>query len=72
MGTDDGPEWLTRQQFADALQVHPKTVSRWIAADSEMRVQRLGPAGHRVRVHRSELERRRPGRTAAEDTPAAV
>jgi hypothetical protein len=28
VGTDDGPEWLTRKQFVDALQVHPKTMSR--------------------------------------------
>lgn len=52
------PEWLTRAQFAALLQVHPKTVSRWIAADPSMRVQRLGPTGHRVRIHRSEVERR--------------
>ncbi len=56
------PEWLTRAQFAALLQVHPKTVSRWIAADPSMRVQRLGPTGHRVRIHRSELDR---ARTAA-------
>jgi hypothetical protein len=72
VGTDDGPEWLTRKQFADALQVHPKTVSRWIAADLEMRVQRLGPAGHRVRVHCSELERRRPTRSPIGDTTATA
>ncbi|WP_432034450.1 helix-turn-helix domain-containing protein [Streptomyces antibioticus] len=53
------PEWLTRAQFAALLQVSPKTVSRWIAADPSMRVQRLGPTGHRVRVHRSELDRDR-------------
>jgi len=58
--TDDAPEWLTRKQFAAALQVHPKTVSRWIAANPMMRVQRLGPTGHSVRIHCSELERRRP------------
>ncbi|MCC3654745.1 helix-turn-helix domain-containing protein [Streptomyces sp. S07_1.15] len=73
MGTDNhGPEWLTRQQFADALQVHPKTVSRWIAADSTMRVRRLGPTGHRVRIHRSELERRHPGMSPIGDTTASV
>jgi hypothetical protein len=58
--TVTAPEWLTRAQFAAALQVHPRTVSRWIAADTTMRVQRLGPTGHRVRIHRSELERRAP------------
>ncbi|MFJ8607348.1 helix-turn-helix domain-containing protein [Streptomyces sp. NPDC093675] len=72
MGTDDGLEWLTRKQFADALQVHPKTVSRWIAADPEMRVQRLGPTGHRVRVHRSELERRHSGMSPIGDTRATA
>ncbi|MFJ9149135.1 hypothetical protein ACIRP7_13900 [Streptomyces sp. NPDC102270] len=74
MGTadDDGPEWLTRAQFAAALQVHPKTVSRWIAADPDMRVQRLGPTGHRVRVHRSELERRRSGMSPIGDTTATA
>ncbi len=50
-------EWLTRAQFAAALQIHVVTVSRWMAADPEMRVRRLGPHGHRVRIHRSELER---------------
>jgi hypothetical protein len=55
----ESPEWLTRAQFAAALQVSTRTVSRWIAADPTMRVQRLGPTGHRVRVHRSEVERSR-------------
>lgn len=74
MGTDNGPEWLTRAQFAAALQVDLKTVSRWIAADPEMRVQRLGPTGHRVRVrvHRSELERRRSGMSPIGDTTATA
>ncbi|MCG6496624.1 helix-turn-helix domain-containing protein [Kitasatospora sp. A2-31] len=62
---DDAPEWLTRAQFAALLQVHPKTVSRWIASDPTMRIQRLGPAGHRVRIHRSELDRGRPRADAA-------
>lgn len=56
----DTPEWLTRKQFAALLQVHPDTVSRWISASPEMRVQRLGPNGHRVRIHRCEVDRRRP------------
>lgn len=56
--TTDGPEWLTRKQVAEALQVHPGTVSRWISQDPTMRVQRLGPTGHHVRIHRSELQRR--------------
>lgn len=72
MGTDDGPEWLTRKQFADALQVTPKTVSRWIAADPQMRIQRLGPTGHRIRVHRSELERRRSETSPIGDTAATA
>lgn len=55
---DDGPEWLTRAQVAAALQVHVVTVSRWISTDPDMRVRRLGPNGHRVRIHRSEVERR--------------
>lgn len=62
------PEWLTRAQFAAALQVHVGTVSRWIAADASMRVRRLGPTGHRVRIHRSELDHRRSFDT---QTPAA-
>lgn len=55
---DQRLEWLTRAQFAALLQVHPKTVSRWIAADATMRIRRLGPTGHRVRIHRSEVDRR--------------
>ncbi|MDV9191580.1 hypothetical protein R6L23_25805 [Streptomyces sp. SR27] len=55
---DDGREWLTRSQFAAALQVHVTTVSRWISSDPTMRIQRLGPTGHRVRIHRSEVSRR--------------
>ncbi|MEF9908628.1 helix-turn-helix domain-containing protein [Streptomyces flavovirens] len=66
---DDTPEWLTRAQVAAALQVHVVTVSRWISTDPDMRVRRLGPNGHRVRIHRSEVERRltapAPQRTAA-------
>ncbi|MFE9783656.1 DNA-binding protein [Streptomyces sp. NPDC005775] len=59
MGTaDDGQEWLTRAQVAAALQVHVVTVSRWISTDPDMRVRRLGPNGHRVRIHRTEVERR--------------
>ncbi|MFJ9745740.1 helix-turn-helix domain-containing protein [Streptomyces chartreusis] len=56
---DSTPEWLTRTQFADLLQVHVGTVSRWITSDTGMRVKRLGPNGHRVRIHRSELDRDR-------------
>ncbi|MFJ5638137.1 helix-turn-helix domain-containing protein [Streptomyces sp. NPDC093223] len=73
MGTaDDGPEWLTRAQFAAALQVHVGTVSRWIAADPDMRVKRLGPNGHRVRIHRSELERRHSETSPIGDTTATA
>ncbi|WP_329326717.1 hypothetical protein [Streptomyces sp. NBC_01689] len=61
----EAQEWLTRAQFAAALQVNPKTVSRWIAADPTMRVKRLGPTGHRVRIHCSELERDRTAAAAA-------
>jgi excisionase family DNA binding protein len=68
--TDEGPEWLTRKQFAAAVQVHVGTVSRWIAADPEMRVQRLGPTGHRVRIHRSEVDRHRTGTSPIGDTTA--
>ncbi|MFC8389900.1 helix-turn-helix domain-containing protein [Streptomyces sp. NPDC057238] len=73
MGTaaDEGPDWLTRAQFAAALQVHVGTVSRWIAADPDMRVKRLGPNGHRVRIHRSELERR-SGMSPIGDTTASA
>ncbi|KOU99097.1 helix-turn-helix domain-containing protein [Streptomyces sp. XY533] len=56
--TDDAPEWLTRKQFAAALQVSVTSVSRWINADPTMRIQRLGPTGHQVRIHRSEVSRR--------------
>ncbi|MET9405802.1 helix-turn-helix domain-containing protein [Streptomyces sp. NPDC002935] len=57
----DAPEWLTRAQLAAALQVHVNTVSRWISGDPDMRVQRLGPSGRRVRIHRSEIDRHRTG-----------
>ncbi|MEV7020072.1 hypothetical protein [Streptomyces sp. NPDC093991] len=69
---DEGPEWLTRAQFAAAVQVHPGTVSRWIRDDPDMRVKRLGPTGHRVRIHRSEIARRSCGHVPTEDSPAAV
>ncbi|WP_225629599.1 helix-turn-helix domain-containing protein [Streptomyces werraensis] len=69
---DEGPEWLTRAQFAAAVQVHVGTVSRWIRDDPTMRVKRLGPQGHRVRIHRSEVARRSSGHVPTEDTPAAV
>ena len=64
--TDDAPEWLTRKQFAAALQVHVGTVSRWINANPDMCLQRFGPANGRVRIHRDELNRYRtvpPGDT---------
>lgn len=67
---DEGPEWLTRAQFAAAVQVHVGTVSRWITSDPTMRVKRLGPQGHRVRIHRSELERHRSGMSPIGDTAA--
>lgn len=69
---DDAPEWLTRKQFAALMQVHLMTVSRWIGSDPTMRVQRLGPTGHSVRIHRSEVDRRRPvsGKTDTDPTTA--
>ncbi|MCX4786003.1 MULTISPECIES: helix-turn-helix domain-containing protein [unclassified Streptomyces] len=69
---DDGPEWLTRAQVAAALQVHVVTVSRWISTDPQMRVRRLGPNGHRVRIHRSEVERRLTVPTPQQDTTATA
>lgn len=63
MTTTPDQEWLTRAQFAAALQVHPNSVGRWIRDDPTMRVMRIGPTGHRVRIHRSELDRRSPNQT---------
>lgn len=68
----DSPEWLTCKQFADALQVHPKTVHRWTRTDPTMRVQRLGPTGRSVRIHRSELDRRRPVSPIGDTAPEQV
>ncbi len=72
MTAPDPLEWLTRKQFAAVLQVTPRTVSRWICSDPTMRVQRLGPTGFSVRIHRSEVDRRRPvsGKTDTEDAAA--
>ncbi|MFK0064189.1 helix-turn-helix domain-containing protein [Streptomyces werraensis] len=57
-------EWLTAAQVARHFQVSPRTVYRWAAADPTMRVQRLGPDGRTVRIHRSALERDRMGQEA--------
>ncbi|MFD4757443.1 hypothetical protein ACFWOJ_00705 [Streptomyces sp. NPDC058439] len=58
--------------MAAALQVHVVTVSRWISTDPQMRVRRLGPNGHRVRIHRSEVERRLTVPTPQQDTAATA
>ena len=57
-------EWLTAAQVARHFQVSPSTVYRWAASDPAMRVQRLGPDGRTVRIHRSVLERDRMGQGA--------
>ncbi len=50
-------EWLTVTEYADYYRVSPRTVSRWIAEDPNMRIKRLGPSGRMVRIHVSELHR---------------
>lgn len=46
-------EWLTRAEVAAHFQVHPRTVSRWVAANPAMRVTRIGRI---IRIHRSVLD----------------
>jgi excisionase family DNA binding protein len=48
-------EFLTVQQLAARLQVHEKTIRRWIVEDSSMPVTRLGPGT--VRFHAGRIER---------------
>jgi len=55
--TSEAHEWLTVREVAQHHRVSERTVSRWIAADTAMRVQRLGPSGRLIRIHRSELNR---------------
>ncbi|MGW4758687.1 helix-turn-helix domain-containing protein [Streptomyces chartreusis] len=50
-------EWLTARQVAAHFQVSERTVYRWVGIDPAMRVQRLGPDGRTVRIHRSILDR---------------
>ena len=50
-------EWLTVREVAEHYRVSERTVARWVATDSAMRVRRLGPAGRLIRIHRSELDR---------------
>lgn len=51
----DGPEWLTVHEVAQHFRVSDRTVIRWIAADTTMRVRRVGPGSRIIRIHRSEL-----------------
>ncbi|MCA1842556.1 MAG: helix-turn-helix domain-containing protein [Actinobacteria bacterium] len=51
------PEWLTVQEYADILRVSPRTVTRWVNKDPEMKMRRVGPTGRLIRIHRSELDR---------------
>lgn len=51
------PEWLTVREYAELIRVTPRTVTRWVKADPDMRVQRMGPAGRTIRIHRSEVDR---------------
>lgn len=50
-------EWITVQEYADALRISVRTATRWAASDPNMRVQRIGPSGRLIRIHRSELHR---------------
>jgi excisionase family DNA binding protein len=50
-----GPEWLTVQEVATHFRVSTRTVTRWIASDTTMKVRRVGPGGRIIRIHHSEL-----------------
>lgn len=70
MTATDDVDWLTTKQFAALIQVHPKTVSRWVSEDPDMVVKRIGPTGRFLRIHRSELDRRRPVSPIGDTDPA--
>lgn len=50
-------EWLTVREFAQHYRVSERTVVRWIASDSSMKVRRVGPGARIIRIHCSELNR---------------
>jgi predicted DNA-binding transcriptional regulator YafY len=50
-------EWLTVREYAEHYRISERTALRWIAADPEMRVRRIGPSGRTIRIHISELNR---------------
>jgi excisionase family DNA binding protein len=51
------PEWLTVAEVAEHYRVSKRTVTRWAAIDPAMRVQRIGPSGRMIRIHRDQLQR---------------
>lgn len=59
------PEWLTAEEVARHYRVSPRTILRWVDAGAFATVLRLGPSGRTIRIHQSELDRRRPRRSAA-------
>jgi hypothetical protein len=50
-------EWLTVQEYAAHFRVAPRTVLRWVEADPNMTVRRIGPSRRTIRIHNSELNR---------------
>lgn len=50
------PEWLTTAEVAAYLRISQRTVLRYVRAGMYDRVQRLGPDGRTIRIHRSELD----------------
>lgn len=53
--SDRETEWLTVAEFAAHFRVTPRTVTRWVNEDPNMRARRIGPAGRTIRIHISEL-----------------
>lgn len=61
----DPGEWLTTEEVGRHFRVTARTILRWLEAGEFGNVLRLGPGGKTIRIHRSELDRRRPGGAAA-------
>lgn len=60
------PSHVTVQQVADDLQVHERTVQRWIA-DGTLKALRVGPTLLRINVEDLEAFLRSGGATQAQD-----
>lgn len=58
------PEWLTTAEVGRHFRVSARTILRWVAAGEFERVERLGPGGRTIRIHRTALDRP-AGRSAA-------